>query len=383
MGSVAMGLATNAIGNYSIATGWNTTTSGFGSTAMGLDTTANGEWSIAMGHTINTNGNYSFGIGLNSTQSTITQDNTMAIMGGNVGIGIADPIAPLMVVGDGNTIRVNGDTSPGGIHIAPTPTADGWWIGTGTGAPSDFIIRDAVSSQDRLVIDPTGNVGIGVASPLSKLHVNGEIRAERYIDSTNPAFFVDPGAPWSGEFSGDFGIGYGSASDDDDIGFDQGGEYLRWDDGADYFTLSNDLYLPNSLDVTGHVYLGDASTDNIVANGRFASSIIPSSTNTYDLGDGTLNWRDVFAQRFRDGDNPSYLLDPANTGTSLTVAGDVGIGNPNPQSALDIQSTTGTIIVARMTTGQRDAMTATNGMIIYNTSTNQFNFYEAGAWVTK
>jgi hypothetical protein len=61
----------------------------------------------------------------------------------------------------------------------------------------------------------------------------------------------------------------------------------------------------------------------------------------------------------------------------------VGIGTTSPQGALDVTSTTGAFIVPRMTTAQRDALTAVNGMIIYNTTTNQFNFYENGAWVTK
>ncbi len=61
----------------------------------------------------------------------------------------------------------------------------------------------------------------------------------------------------------------------------------------------------------------------------------------------------------------------------------VGIGTASPQGALDVNSTTGALIVPRMTTAQRNALTAVNGMIIYNTTTNQFNFYENGAWVTK
>lgn len=36
-----------------------------------------------------------------------------------------------------------------------------------------------------------------------------------------------------------------------------------------------------------------------------------------------------------------------------------------------------------MTTAERDALLATNGMIIYNTTTSAFNFYENGSWVTK
>jgi hypothetical protein len=65
------------------------------------------------------------------------------------------------------------------------------------------------------------------------------------------------------------------------------------------------------------------------------------------------------------------------------TSGRVGIGTAYPQGALDVSSTTGAFIVPRMTTAERDALTAVNGMIIYNTTDNQFNFYENGAWVTK
>lgn len=71
------------------------------------------------------------------------------------------------------------------------------------------------------------------------------------------------------------------------------------------------------------------------------------------------------------------------TPNNVHIGGNVGIGTTSPQGALDVSSTTGALIVPRMTTAQRDALAAVNGMIVYNTSTNQFNFYEAGAWATK
>jgi hypothetical protein len=79
---------------------------------------------------------------------------------------------------------------------------------------------------------------------------------------------------------------------------------------------------------------------------------------------------------FSIGDDNGYRISIDNTGN-------VGIGTSSPEGKLDVRSTTGAFIVPRMTTAQRDALTAVNGMIIYNTSTNQFNFYENGAWVTK
>lgn len=49
--------------------------------------------------------------------------------------------------------------------------------------------------------------------------------------------------------------------------------------------------------------------------------------------------------------------------------------------ALGVESTTGAFLSPRMTTTQRDALTATDGMVLYNTSTNKLQVRAAGAWV--
>lgn len=64
-------------------------------------------------------------------------------------------------------------------------------------------------------------------------------------------------------------------------------------------------------------------------------------------------------------------------------SGHVGIGTTSPAASalLDLSSTTGALLVPRMTTAQRDALTAVDGMVIYNTTTTVLECREAGAWV--
>ena len=83
--------------------------------------------------------------------------------------------------------------------------------------------------------------------------------------------------------------------------------------------------------------------------------------------------------------NPISIYAPGSSDKAvfggLMVVG--GLTNPASVSVgLEVQGTTKAFLVSRMTTTQRNALTAVNGMIIYNTSTNAFNFYENGSWVT-
>jgi hypothetical protein len=75
-----------------------------------------------------------------------------------------------------------------------------------------------------------------------------------------------------------------------------------------------------------------------------------------------------------------------NAQTSLAYVfsnGRVGIGTTSPNAAalLDVSSTTKGFLPPRMTTAQRDAISAPPaGLVIYNTSTNVLNFYNGSAW---
>ena len=72
----------------------------------------------------------------------------------------------------------------------------------------------------------------------------------------------------------------------------------------------------------------------------------------------------------------------AETGENVYRSnGNVGIGTDTPAGVLDLNSTSGALIVPRMTTAQRDNVPVINGSIIYNTSSNEFNFLQDGSWV--
>ena len=71
--------------------------------------------------------------------------------------------------------------------------------------------------------------------------------------------------------------------------------------------------------------------------------------------------------------------------TNTIHAQSMGISNsaitPDASSILELRTTTKGLLTPRMTTTQRDAISLpANGLVVYNTTTNQFNFYNGTAW---
>lgn len=57
----------------------------------------------------------------------------------------------------------------------------------------------------------------------------------------------------------------------------------------------------------------------------------------------------------------------------------LGSSTINPSAALDIQSTSGGLLLPRMTSAQRDALNASEGLMIYNVDIGKFQGYAAGS----
>ena len=58
----------------------------------------------------------------------------------------------------------------------------------------------------------------------------------------------------------------------------------------------------------------------------------------------------------------------------------IGIATPATSAKLEIASTTGALLLTRMTTAQKNALTAVNGMLLYDSTLNKFQGYENGSW---
>ena len=68
------------------------------------------------------------------------------------------------------------------------------------------------------------------------------------------------------------------------------------------------------------------------------------------------------------------------------MAGDLKIGSgadtpANSSVGLELESTVKAFLPSRMTTTQRDALTAINGMVLYNSTVDKLQVYAAGSWV--
>ena len=69
---------------------------------------------------------------------------------------------------------------------------------------------------------------------------------------------------------------------------------------------------------------------------------------------------------------------------TFNSAGNLGVGLPRPLQKLHVNGNAkveGFVQFGSLTTTQRDALTAANGMVIYNTTDNKFQGRENGAWV--
>jgi hypothetical protein len=127
-------------------------------------------------------------------------------------------------------------------------------------------------------------------------------------------------------------------------------------------------------------FAGNVGAVNPQWTGANAVGVLLGWNNNSGTGESDFLWGTS------TGTQPDLLFKTWNGTTQsekmrVTSGGNVGIGTSTPGGALDIvgAGASSSVIVPRDTTANRPG-TGVNGMIRYNTTTQRFEAYEAGAW---
>jgi hypothetical protein len=133
--------------------------------------------------------------GANALQTDIG-NVLLATTSGDVGIGTATPLSRLNIKTGTGYGLIHSDATDN-VQLATYVSASGGWIGTKSNHSLHFFSNN---SNERMTLDPAGNVGIGTTSPAFLMDLNGRARL-RYNgatagiwlnkqDNTAPASFI-------------------------------------------------------------------------------------------------------------------------------------------------------------------------------------------------
>ena len=235
-------------------------------------------------------------------------------------------------------------------------------VGT-TGADHIFQVGNNGATEAMRILN-SGNVGIGTASPSTTLDVTGTLRATTYINS-NVVYgnsFRTPGGGTDVLLSSDGTFGGvnlgGSTSSFPQLRRNGTGIDIKLADNSAYTNLTA-LTLTGNTSVTSPLLIGGTTT----------TSPLTYKTTT---GVGTTGADHIF----QVGNNG------ATEAMRILNSGNVGIGTSSPASVglLDLTSTTKGFLPPRMTTAQRTAITAIEGLIIYDTDLHKLYVYDGTTW---
>ncbi|MHB8831328.1 MAG: tail fiber domain-containing protein [Patescibacteria group bacterium] len=316
-------------------------------------------------------------------------------LAGKLGVGTISPVSPLSVQGDLTSPTDFQNTNNGQINISSagnysgkyqkitfsTPNYAGIganaaigvkWTGNGTFMKFGTSNSYAGVNNSALVINPDGNVGIGVDSPsVFKLQVAGNvgpsstnayelggtasywrrlyatnvsssrIDALTYVSSTK--FYASPGtqATPSFTFHGDTDTGFylGGSNDVRTIA----GNSLVWRN-IETANISYVKLLAGSNNVVDLGGWGNAwknifaSSTAYLADINAGGSVIPSATLTYDLGSSSNYWRKLYVKNVSSTniDAAGYI----STAKLMVNGTEVVTANPNFQQVTDQGATT-------------------------------------------
>jgi hypothetical protein len=306
--------------------------------------------------------------------------NGLAVAG-NVGIGTSSPGAKLDVFGSGNIVRYGDGTNTFNVRFKGP---NNWDQQLDTAADKFSIRRNSV---DFVVVDSSGNLGIGTSSPAAKLDVNGSIaipnstQAYQIKDTGGTGRYVmyysDGVSPSSGN-----NLLIGNTLNNAVIFFSNNTERMRLDSSGNLglgVTPSAWSGYGGVLELKGQGFVGSATANmqvgaNFFFNGSNSIYKTSAAASFYQQNSGTHIWytapsgtagnaitgANAFVQVMTVSSDGTFRVKGAGTAGStdafqvsgsapasamvLNSSGNVGIGVTNPSVALVVAFATDGII---------------------------------------
>lgn len=266
----------------------------------------------------------------------------------------------------------------GAVSSGSVPTGVAIFTGSNSGDRTERLSVDSaglVVIEENLLVDG-GNIGISADPDLIQL-TSGEVQINGRLGiGVNP---IDPLDVVTNGGDQAIRIREASGTEDWEFGVNSDGDLLFQDDTVTKITFQ---------DVTGNIIMSGSNptTDlNLTVNNSGISGATGTSSiifqgsgfnmgqivATSELDYSTVANRDSRLSFWTARDGVNHLGVTIDSNQKTILAGQV-----------EILTTTGALLVSRMTTAQKNALTPINGMVLYDSTLDGFQFYEKGIWVS-
>jgi len=348
---------------------------------------------------------------------TASTERMRILASGNVGIGTATPSYKFVVSNSGAS----------GLEFGPAYSGTANLIQSYSRSGATFVdtVYDAaqhrfnISGSEKVRIDSSGNAGIGTTAPAYRLSVaDGDMSVTKNDDSaaspitymrkargtasspTNAVSGDNIGAFWFSGYSGSVnnnGYGYGAFIGGQVDGALSGstvpGRLIFATTLAGNSTPSERM----RIDSTGNVGIGTtAPSEKLSVSGNIQLSAGAIKLDeawqlqwgtgvSYVNGNNTSVYSNAGGQRWLSATNSTVALSTSGVERMrIDTYGSVGIGTTTPSSGslLDVQSTTRGVRFPNMTTTQKNAIAASAGTVVFDTTLSKLCVYTGAAWQT-
>ncbi len=261
--------------------------------------------------------------GTTRLRGAVTTDNNLTVNGRIISYSSEEPMA-LFQSNSSSTRRLLMENIGGGaaMYRLRTRAVEGntthdWGISTRADTPGALVFYDYISGSNALMIDGTGNVGVGTTSPTAKLDVNGNIRARGEITSGGNISMITSETGWSG-----LRLATTSGSTNWGIRTSSSGQLAIAD-------IKNNRTLM-TYSATGNVGIGTTNpTAKLDVNGNIRATGEITSGGNVNLN----SYWGLHTRTDRNDELSFYNYDTGQNRMTITKSGNVRIGSsPNDQN---------------------------------------------------